>query len=114
MRKYIPLDKRITEGVQMIVQGYCADYPRRKRISECRFRTITTDEEVQHFREINAKIDDALEVVDEGMREYILSDIANAHGYYRSMASAFMHRDTYYSQKNEAILRIALAMNLIL
>ena len=114
MRHYYPLDKRITEGVQLIVQGYCADYPRRKRISECKYRTITTDEEVQHFRAINAKIEEAMSVVDEGMREYILSDIANAHGYYRSMASAFMHRDTYYKQKNEAILRIALELHLVL
>lgn len=114
MRHYYPLDPRITKGVRLLVEGYCADYPRRKRISECKYRTITTDEEVQRFREINAKIDDALNAVDEGLREYILTDIANGNGYDRSMASPFMHRDTYYRQKNEVILRIALSMHLIL
>jgi hypothetical protein len=53
-------------------------------------------------------------VVDEGLRAFILADIANGNGYGRSMASPYMHRDTYYKQKNEAILNIALAMNLIL
>mgnify|MGYP006923367448 CR=1 FL=1 len=114
MRHYHALDSRITKGVRLLVEGYCADYPRRKRISECKYRTITTDEEVLRFREINAKIDEALSVVDEGMRPFLLTDIANGNGYDRSMASPFMHRDTYYKQKNEVILRIALAMHLIL
>ena len=114
MRHYKSLDKRITDGVRLLVRGYCADYPRRKRISECKYRTITTDEEVQRFSEINDKIDDALSIVDEGMRHYFLMDIANGNGYTSSMASPFMHKDTYYKQKNEVILRIAMAMHLIL
>jgi hypothetical protein len=114
MRHYHPLDKRISKSVMILVSGYCADYPRRKRIAECKFRTITTDDEVSKFREINEKIDNALMVVDEGLRAFILADIANGNGYDRSMASPYMHRDAYYKQKNEAILNIALAMNLIL
>ena len=114
MRHYKSLDQRLTKGVRLLVEGYCADYPRRKRISECKYRTITTDEEVQRFREINDRIDEALSIVDEGMRNFILTDIANGNGYDRSMASPFMHKDTYYKQKNEVILRIALAMHLIL
>jgi hypothetical protein len=114
MRHYYPLDQRITKGVRILVEGYCADYPRRKRVAECRYRTITTDEEVLRFKAINEKIDLALEIVDEGMRTYILTDIANGNGYTRSMASPFMHRDTYYKLKNAVILRIAELMNLIL
>ncbi len=97
-----------------LVKALCADYPRRKRLIDCKFRTKTTEEDVQRLKEINEKIDKALECVDEGLREYILYDIANGNGYNKSMASPYIRKDSYYAQKNKAILQIALLFHFVL
>lgn len=111
---YKALDKRVTKTVEELIERLCADYPRRKRIVECNFRTKTDDAACEAFRQTNEKIDKALEVVDEGIRAFILSDIANRNGYERSMASPLISKNSYYRMRNEAIRQMALAFNLIL
>ena len=111
--KYKRLDGRISKSAYEVVVALCADYPRRKRIVECRFRTRTTDEEVENFKKTNTIIDNALLSVDEGLREYLLMDIGNGNGYERSMASPLISRNSYYRQKNLAIEKMAKGFHLI-
>mgnify|MGYP003429961661 CR=1 FL=1 len=111
---YSPLDWRISKTVMELVKALCADYPRRKRLIDCKFRTKTTDEDVIKLKEINDNIDAALECVDEGLRSYILYDIANGNGYNKSMASPYIQRNSYYKQKNKAILNIALKFHCVI
>jgi hypothetical protein len=112
--RYIPTDSRLTETVLDLIQTLCADYPRRKRIIECKFRTVTTDEAVARFKRLNDVIDDAMKQVDVGIREYVLSDIACRNGYNKSMASPFISRTSYYRQKNNALLEMAKGFDLII
>ena len=111
--KYKKLDFRISKTALDVIQALCADYPRRKRLIECRCRTHTTDEEIENFKKTNKVIDDAMLVVDEGLRDYILMDIAVGHGYESSMASPFLSKDSYYRQKNKAIEEMAKGFHLI-
>ena len=110
---YKRLDKRLSKTVLDVVSKLAADYPRRRRLAECLVRKHTTDEQVEQLKQVNAKIDKALESVEEGIREYILSDIASGNGYERSMASCFVSRTAYYAKKNNAILEIARAFYLV-
>ena len=110
---YKRLDRSISKTVLELIEKLCADYPRRKRIIECEFRTRTTDEAVLQFKKTNDTIDQALECVDKGLREYILSDIANHNGYDRSMASPYITKNSYYAQKNKAIYMMAVGFHLI-
>ena len=111
--KYKKLDGRITKTALAVISALCADYPRRKRLIECRCRTRTTDEEIENFKKTNAVIDKALLVVDEGLRDYILVDIAVGHGYESSMASPYIAKNCYYTQKNRAIKEMAKGFHLI-
>ena len=110
---YKSLDRRISKTVLELIEKLCADYPRRKRIVECNFRTKTSDEAVEKFKKTNETIDKAMEGVDKGLRDYILSDIANRNGYERSMASPYITKNSYYAQKNKAIYSMALLFHLI-
>lgn len=112
--KYKKLDGRITKTVLDVLEALCADYPRRKRIIECRCRTRTSDAAVEDFRKTNQIIDCAMETVDMGLREYILIDIGSGNGYERSMASPFISKDSYYLQKNRAIEAMARGFNMII
>lgn len=112
--RYKKLDVRISRTALDVLCALCADYPRRKRIIDCQFRTVTTDEEINKFKRINEIIDDSLRCVDEGIRMYVLTDIANRNGYNKSMASPFISHMSYYRQKNEVLLRMAQKFNLII
>ena len=112
--KYKKLDFRISKTALNVIQALCADYPRRKRLIECRCRTHTTDEEIENFKKTNEVIDSALLVVDEGLRDYMLMDISVGHGYESSMASPFIAKNCYYTQKNNAIAEMAKGFHLIL
>ena len=111
--KYKKLDRRITKQVLQVIEALCADYPRRKRIVDCEFLTRTSESKVKEFKKTNLLIDRALEVVDDGLRSYILTDIANRNGYERSMASPFITKNSYYKQRNNAIKQMALLFHLI-
>lgn len=110
---YQHLDKRITKTVMEIVESLCADYPRRRRLADYLSYTNGNEAKIDQIRSINANIDEGLKEVDEGLREYMLSDIANRNGYGRSMASPFIRKDSYYAQKNKAILKIAQLFDLV-
>ena len=110
---YQHLDKRITKTVMEIIEKLCADYPRRKRLADYLYYAKGNDADLAHLRGINAKIDEALSEVDEGLRDYMLSDIANRNGYGRSMASPFIRKDSYYAQKNKAILKMAMLCHFV-
>lgn len=111
--KYKRLDLKISKTALCVIEALCADYPRRKRIIECRVRTKTTDEDVEQFKKTNEIIDEALLCVDEGLRDYVLMDIGCGHGYERSMASPFIAKNSYYRQKNAAVERMAKSFHLI-
>ena len=110
---YQHLDKRITKTVMGLVEALCADYPRRRRLADYLSYTKGNDADLAHLRGINEKIDEALNEVDEGLRGYMLSDIANRNGYGRSMASPFIRKDSYYAQKNKAILKMAMLFHFV-
>lgn len=111
---YKSLDKRITKTVLDVVSKLAADYPRRRRLAECVARRHLTDAQLDNLKQVNAKIDTALEHVEEGIRDYLLSDIASGNGYERSMASCFISRTSYYAKKNAVILEIARAFYLVI
>ena len=112
--KYKKLDYRVSKTALNVIMALCADYPRRKRLIECKFRTHTTDKDIENFKATNAVIDSALMVVDEGLREYMLMDIAVGHGYESSMASPYIAKNSYYLQKNKAIEEMAKGFHLII
>lgn len=111
--KYKKLDFRVSKTALNVIMALCADYPRRKRLIDCKFRTRTTDDDIERFKQTNEIIDKALLVVDEGIREYILIDIAVGHGYESSMASPYIAKNPYYTQKNRAIEEMAKGFHLI-
>ena len=110
---YQHLDKRISKTVMNSIENLCADYPRRKRLADYLIYTKKDDDNLRELMAWNAKIDEALSEVDEGLRGYMLSDIANRNGYGRSMASPFIRKDSYYAQKNKAILRMAMLFHFV-
>lgn len=111
--KYKKLDRRITKSALRVIESLCADYPRRKRILNS--MTGLRDEAVLlGFKRTNDIIDEAMECVDEGLRTYILMDIGNGNGYNRSMASPFISKNSYYKQKNNAIILMANKFKMIL
>ena len=112
--KYKKMDFRISKTTLNVIRAYCADYPRRKRLIECRQLTHTTKEEIEQFKNTNEIIDKALLVVDEGLRAYMLIDIAVGHGYEKSMASPLIAKNSYYLQKNKAIEQMAKGFHLII
>ncbi len=112
--RYVSTDSRLTATVLEVLQTLCADYPRRKRIVECQFKRHTQEEVILNFKRTNDLIDEALTQVDEGIRMYVLSDIAHRNGYDKSMASPFISRTSYYRQKNNALLSMAKLFNLII
>lgn len=114
--KYTHNQKGIPKDVKEEIQSLCAGYYRRQRIAKQRTAILTAppSEELTAFMTYNEKIDRALEFLEEGLRPYILHDIANGIGYWRSMASPLISRNAYYARKNESLERIAKELNLMI
>jgi hypothetical protein len=113
--RYAHNQKNIPKDVKMEIQSLCAGYYRRQRIAKQRTAVLTApiSEELTAFMTYNDKIDRALCFIEEGMREYILHDIANGIGYWSSMASPFITCNAYYDRKNRALGNLAKELNLI-
>ena len=111
--KYKKLDRRITKTALQVIEALCADYPRRKRILKS-MTGLRDDSALVEFKRTNDIIDAAMECVDEGLRAYILMDIGNGNGYNRSMASPFLSKNSYYRQKNNAIIAMANKFKMVL
>ena len=81
--RYAHNQKNIPKDVKMEIQSLCAGYYRRQRIAKQRTAVLTAppSEDLAAFMTYNEKIDKALYFIEEGMREYILHDIANGIGY---------------------------------
>ena len=114
--KYTHNQKSIPKDVKVELQSLCAGYYRRKRVATLRLSVLTgaPSEELKAFMEWNERIDKALEFIEEGLRPYILNDLANGKGHWTSMASAFIGRNAYYSRKNKALENLAREFNLML
>ena len=113
--KYVHNQKNLPKDVKTEIQSLCAGYYRRQRIANQRLSLLTAppSEELVAFMRWNERIDKALEFIEEGLRPYILHDIANGIGYWRSMAGPFISRNSYYSRKNKAMENIAEELNLM-
>ena len=114
--KYKHNQKNIPKDVKKEIQSLCAGYYRRQRIASQRTAILTAppSEELIAFMAYNEKIDNALAFVEEGVRSYILHDIANGIGYWSSMASPFLTCNAYYDRKNKAFENLAKNLNLMI
>lgn len=113
--RYTHNQKNIPQDVKSELQTICAGYYRRKRVATLRLSVLTGEpsEELKAFMAWNDRIDKALEFIEEGLRSYILNDIASGKGYWSSMASPFLTRNAYYARKNKAFENLAREFNLI-
>lgn len=113
--RYTHNQKNIPKDVKAEIQSLCAGYYRRKRIADLRLSVLTAPptEELKAFIAWNTRIDKALEFIEEGVRPYILNDIANGKGYWSSMASPFLTCNAYYTRKNKAFENLAREFNLM-
>ena len=114
--RYSHNQKSIPKDVKEQIQSICAGYNRRKRVASQRLSVMTSQpsDELMAFLSYNEKIDNALLFLEEGLRPYILHDIANGVGYWRSMAGPIISRNAYYERKNKAMENIAKELNLMI
>ena len=100
----------IPKSVVLIVKSVCADYDRRRLLSEMG----DIDEGVKaRYDYLNRAIDDALEDIDPGIRRVLLEDIRINRGYDYSPASPFITKNCYYMRKKKVIHDIAKGLSLI-
>lgn len=107
-RIYTPFD--VPNGVLCIVRGIVMDAKRRN--DEIKIGIDNKDKESLYISMQNA-IDESLEEIDVGFRQYLLDDIASGNGFDKSCASLFSSRGTYYRVKRKLIHDIAERLNLI-
>lgn len=109
-RKRIYYRYEIPKSVVVIVKSVCADYDRRKLLSEMG----ELDEGVKaRYDYLNGAIDDALIEIDPGIKRVMLEDIRNNRGYDYSPASPFLTKNSYYMRKKKVIHDIAKGLSLI-
>ena len=114
--RYKCTQKGIPKDVKAEIQTLCAGYYRRKRIEKMRreFLSGEPSEEFKAFMQYNENIDKALSFLEEGLKPYILYDIANGVGYWSSMASPFLTCNAYYARKNQAMENLAKELSLMI
>ena len=115
--KYNHNQKGMPLEVLKEVQALCAGYYRRKCLAAVRIAQSPENEqtpEAQAFLRYNQQIDSAIEFIEEGIREYILHDIALGTGYWASMAAPFITKNAYYARKNKALCNLAKELNLVI
>ena len=100
----------VPRGIADIVISLCADYDRRKT---CVTRSIVPPSVQKAYEGINSIIDQALENVEPGMRQDLLTDIQMHRGYMYSPASVYISKNAYYSRKRMVIYTIAKFFNLV-
>lgn len=116
MSRYKYNQKNLPQDVKTQIRSICAGYARRKRVANSRMLFLTGEpsEELRAFMAWNEHIDRALAFLEEGMRPYILDDIANGKGYWGSMASPLISYNAYYARKNKALENLATEFHLLL
>ena len=115
--KYKHNQKAIPKDVLAEIQALCAGYYRRKCTIAVRLAQSPESvdaPEIKAFLSYNESIDKAIEFIEEGIREYILHDIALGTGYWSSMAAPFISLTAYYDRKNKALGNLAKALNLMI
>lgn len=109
-RKRIYYRYEIPKSVVVIVKSVCADYDRRRLLSEMG----DLDESVKNrYDYLNGAIDSALVEIDPGIRRVLLDDIRINRGYDYSPASPFLTKNSYYMRKKKIIHDIAKGLSLI-
>lgn len=115
--KYKHNQKNIPADVLKEIQALCAGYYRRKCLVAVRLAQSSENAqtpEIQAFLRYNEQIDASMQFIEEGIREYILHDIALGTGYWSSMAAPFISLTAYYDRKNKALDNLAKALNLVI
>ena len=100
----------IPTSVLTLVRAQCLDYERRTRIISNPNAEETVKEK---YIALNRIIDEALSVVDCGIRMSLFRDIQLGRGYAHSPASPFLAKNTYYSRKRALIRDIAIGFSLL-
>ena len=90
-----------------VVCAVCADYDRRRQIKSTDVTILT------RCSELNDIIDQALLVVDTGLRLIILNDVKYNSGYKHSTASTMCSPKYYYKEKRLFVKKVAQGMFLI-
>lgn len=96
-------------GVVSVAVAVIADYKRRGREIE---RGVLSEHLLSAYAKYNGIIDDAVSVLEPGMRDEMLSDIINGRGYEHSMIGWMCAKDSYYLRKREVIYRVARGLGL--
>ena len=100
----------IPKTVVEIVYGICADYDRRELAIK---HSNIVGDTLTRYIELNQAIDSSLDLCDGRMREYLVDDIAEEHGYAFSQCSLLVAKNTYYENKRKFIYHVARKLNLI-
>jgi uncharacterized membrane-anchored protein len=100
----------IPTSIVDIVKAICADYDRRERT--IKFGTIS-GAVLERYIELNNAVDKALQDVEIGLRNYLLSDIRYNRGYDYSDAQEIIAKNTYYNRKRKLIHDIAIELKLL-
>lgn len=106
-RKRIYQHYNVPGTVKVIVQAMIQDYPRRQKLIDDN-RDIGSE-----WIHLNAMIADTVNSYEPVLSNIILSDIINARGYDRSLASNISCQQVYYRIKRKIIQDIAEKCNLI-
>lgn len=100
----------IPKTVVEVVHGICADYDRRELAIK---HSNIVGETLARYIELNVAIENALDMCDSRVREYLVEDIAEERGYAFSQCSLVVAKNTYYENKRKFIYHVARKLYLI-
>lgn len=100
----------LPKGVMEIIRAVCADYYRRAR--EIKNQT-KPDYVLDCYKDLNDKIDEALEEIEPNLRQDFLHDIVTHTGWHSSRAGLYGSIKWYYKRKNHCIQVIAKNLHLV-
>ena len=96
--------------VVAIVKAVCADYERRGKVIR---QGAASDDVRDSYARLNEAVDDALLLVEEGIRDEMLRDIIWGRGYDSSTASPYISKNAFYRRKRQIVHHIAVVLALI-
>lgn len=95
--------------VVSVAVAVIGDYRRREREIE---RGVLSEHLLSAYKKYNGIIDEAVSVLEPGMRDEMLSDIIKGRGYEHSMIGWMLAKESYYMRKREVIYRVARGLGL--
>ena len=100
----------VPHTVFLMVKSICGDYERRRLILRRGEASPEVAEELQRLIDV---IDEALTIVEDGIRMEMLRDIIYCRGYDSSMASPLLSKNAYYNRKRRIVHDVAIALHLM-